>query len=486
MTALNELTIQQMADALAEGSVTSVDLTEACLGRIAETAELNSFVHVDDAGARAAAEQADLRRKQEGARSALDGIPIALKDNIVTLDVPTTAGSRILAGHRPPYDATVTRKLKSSGAVLVGKTNLDEFAMGSSSEHSVTGPVLNPWDRARVPGGSSGGSAAAVASRQVPGAFGTDTGGSIRQPAALCGVYGFKPTYGRVSRHGIIAYASSLDQVGPFARTIEDCALLLEATAGFDERDSTSAAEAVPDYRAAVDAPVAGLRVGLPEEYFGEGIDPEVDSAVRAAIEVLAKAGADVRPVRLPHTPYVLSAYYLIATAEASSNLARYDGVRYGVRVRDRDLRSMIARSRQAGFGEEVQRRIVLGTYVLSAGYYDAYYGRAQKVRTLVRRDFEAAFAEVDVLATPTSPTCAFRLGEHLDDPLSMYMTDVCTLAVNLAGVPALNVPAGLSREGLPIGLQLIGPWFAEARLIAAAAQIERSTPHAAMRPDSF
>ena len=483
MVALSELTIAQMRAAMDAKEISSRDLVETCLGRIAETAGLGAFLTVDEAGARAKAAAADDRRRRAGPSSPLDGVPIALKDNHVTEGVVTTAGSKILEGWCPPYDATVVRRLADAGAIVIGKTNMDEFAMGSSNEHSAYGPVHNPWNPALIPGGSSGGGAVAVAARQVPGSFGTDTGGSIRQPAAMCGVYGLKPTYGRVSRYGIVAFASSLDQVGPFGRTAADVATLLQAVAGFDPKDSTSAQAPVPDYAAALHDGVEGIRIGVPAQYFAEGIDPEVDTKVRESIDELGRAGAQVVPIELPHTEYALSTYYLIATAEASSNLGRYDGVRYGLRVEDRDLQRMIARSRNLGFGEEVQRRIILGTFVLSAGYYDAYYRKAQKVRTLIRRDFERAFDSVDLIATPTSPVTAFPLGARTDDPLSMYLADVCTLAVNLAGVPALSVPAGLSSAGLPIGLQLIGPWFGEERLLSAAQNLENRTDSAQLRP---
>jgi aspartyl-tRNA(Asn)/glutamyl-tRNA(Gln) amidotransferase subunit A len=483
MIALNELTLCEMSTGLADGSIKAVELLQSCLAQIESTADLNTFVVIDQDRARQAARESDERHKQGAALSRLDGIPIALKDNHMTMGVPTTAASKMLDGFVSPYDATVTRKLKEAGAVIIGKTSMDEFAMGSSNEHSAFGAVKNPWDKTRVPGGSSGGSAAAVAARQVPGSFGTDTGGSIRQPAALCGVYGLKPTYGRVSRQGIIAFASSLDQVGPFARNPKDLALLLQTVAGHDPDDSTSVDEAVPDYEQDLDAGIEGMRIGLPGEYFVEGLDPEIEQAIQDTAERLRKLGAEIREISLPHTKYALSTYYLIATAEASSNLARFDGVRYGLRVDDKDLRGMIARSRAQGFGEEVQRRIMLGTYVLSAGYYDAYYGKAQKVRTLIRRDFENAFNEVDVILTPTSPVTAFRRGERLDDPLAMYLADVCTLAVNLAGVPGLNVPAGLSKEGLPIGAQFIGQWFDESRLLGLAQSLEAASAFGQARP---
>ena len=483
MKNLNELSLCEMSDRLDQGQVSSEDIVKSCLSHIDSTSELNTFIHIDKDVALAAARAADARIKNEGRQSKLDGIPIALKDNHMTQGQATTAASKMLENFVPPYDATVTQKLKSAGAIIIGKTSMDEFAMGSSNEHSAFGSVQNPWDTNCVPGGSSGGSAAAVAARQVPGSFGTDTGGSIRQPAAMCGVYGLKPTYGRVSRQGIIAFASSLDQVGPFARTPADLALLLQVTAGHDPSDSTSADEAVPDYSQALSRGVSGLKIGIPKEYFVEGLDPEVESSVRQIATLLEDAGAELHEISLPHTKYALSTYYLIATAEVSSNLARYDGVRYGQRVEDQDLRKMISRSRAQGFGEEVQRRIILGTYVLSAGYYDAYYGKAQKVRTLIRRDFESAFDHVDVILTPTSPVTAFPLGARMDDPLSMYLADVCTLAVNLAGVPGMNIPTGMSSKNLPVGAQLIGRWFDEANLFAIAQTVESVSKFSERQP---
>jgi aspartyl-tRNA(Asn)/glutamyl-tRNA(Gln) amidotransferase subunit A len=478
-----DLSLAELSRGLAGGALTSSAVTAATLARLEATRHLNTFITVDAAGATAAAAESDARRARGEARSALDGIPLALKDSLITRGVRTTAASRMLADYVPPYEGAMAERLRAAGAVLIGKTNLDEFAMGSSSERSAFGPVRNPWAPERIPGGSSGGSAAAVAARQVFGALGTDTGGSIRQPAAMCGIYGLKPTYGRVSRHGVIAFASSLDQVGPFGRTARDVAMLLQAIAGFDPGDSTSADVPVPDYVAALDRGVAGMRVGVPREYFVEGMDPEVERAVRAGLSHLEAAGATLVPVDLPHTRYALATYYVICTAEASSNLARYDGVRYGARAQRKDLRQMYAATRAEGFGPEVRRRIILGTYVLSAGYYDAYYGRAQRVRTLIRRDFEAAFAHVDALATPTSPVTAFPLGARLEDPLSMYLADVFTLAVNLAGLPAMNVPAGFSADGLPIGLQLIAPWFEEGRLFAAGQALEARTALLERRP---
>jgi aspartyl-tRNA(Asn)/glutamyl-tRNA(Gln) amidotransferase subunit A len=396
--------------------------------------------------------------------------------------VRTTCGSRILEAFVPPYDATTVARLRAAGAVILGKTNMDEFAMGSSTEHSAFKPTRNPWDLARVPGGSSGGSAAAVAADLAAVALGTDTGGSIRQPAAFCGLVGFQPTYGRVSRYGLVAFASSLDQVGPFARDVRDCALLLGVIAGHDPRDATSLAAPVPDYAAGLGGGARGLRLGVPREYFNEGVDPDIARSVRDAIAVLRDLGATTEEISLPNTDYGIAVYYILAPAEASSNLARYDGVKYGLRVPGRDLIEMSGRTRAAGFGAEVKRRVMLGTYALSAGYYDAYYGRAQKVRTLVRRDFERAFAHVDLIVAPTTPNVAFKHGEK-EDPLSMYLNDVFTVPGNLAGIPAVSVRCGFSRDGLPIGLQLIGRPLEEATVLRAAYAYEQATPWLERRP---
>lgn len=477
-----DLDLASVSALLAKKDLTSTELTRACLDRIEATRELNAFVHVDERGALAAAAAADARAQRLGP---LDGVPIALKDLFLTEGVPTTAGSKILQNYVPPYDGAMPERLKRAGAVLLGKTNLDEFAMGSSNEHSAFGPAKNPWDPSKVPGGSSGGSAIAVAAGLSFGALGTDTGGSIRQPASMCGIFGLKPTYGRVSRFGTIAFASSLDQVGPFGRSALDLAHQLQAIAGFDARDSTSANEPVPDYSAELEAGIRGQKVGIPAEYFIEGMDPEVEAAIKRGLDVLKDAGAELVPIELPHTKYALSTYYVIATAEASSNLARYDGVRYGPRAPERELARMYAASRHQGFGDEVKRRIVLGTYVLSAGYYEAYYGKAQKVRTLIRRDFEDAFARVDLIATPVSPFAAFSLGERTVDPLAMYLADIFTLSVSLAGLPGISVPAGHTRASLPIGLQMIAPWFCEPRLLRAATTFERATDHSKRRPPS-
>ncbi|MDD5217696.1 MAG: Asp-tRNA(Asn)/Glu-tRNA(Gln) amidotransferase subunit GatA [Candidatus Omnitrophica bacterium] len=406
----------------------------------------------------------------------LCGVPVSIKDNICIQGVETTCASRILKGHVPPYDATVVEKLKANGATLFGQCNMDEFAFGSSSETSAYGVVRNPWDLERVPGGSSGGSAAAVAADMTLAALGSDTGGSIRQPASLCGVVGFKPTYGRVSRYGLIAFGSSFDQIGTLTKTVEDSAILLNVISGHDPRDSTSANQPVPDYTQALKRDVQGLRIGCPKEFFVEGLDPEVAQSVEEATRTLKKLGAQIKEVTLPHTPYSVAVYYIVAVAEASSNLGRFDGVEYGLRVPAKDLRDMYFETRDEGFGQEAKRRILLGTFVLSAGYYDAYYRKGQKVRTLVRDDFEKAFREVDLIMGPTSPTAAFKLGEKAEDPLAMYLSDIFTIPANLAGIPAVSVPCGFTRAGLPIGLQLMARPFDEALLLRAAHTFEQET----------
>jgi aspartyl-tRNA(Asn)/glutamyl-tRNA(Gln) amidotransferase subunit A len=470
------LPLSQISDALASGAISPEALLEASLARIrAVDGKLHAFLRLTEDEAHAAAKTAARRRANRKPAGPLDGIPIALKDIFCMEGVETTCGSKILRGYVPPYDATVVRKLKQAGAVIVGKLNMDEFAMGSSTENSAYGPTMNPWDLSRTPGGSSGGSAAAVAARLVPGTFGTDTGGSIRQPAAMVGCVGMKPTYGRVSRFGVIAFASSLDQVGPFAQDVRGVAYLLAAVSGYDENDQTSSMRPVPDYAAALDRGVRGLRIGVAREYFGEGLSPEVERAVRAGTEKLRGLGCEVRDISLPNSPHAIAAYYIVATAEASSNLARYDGVRYGYRARAGQLLEMYEKTRAEGFGAEVKRRIMLGTYALSAGYYDAYYLRAQKVRALIRRDFDQAFATVDAVVSPTSPTTAFRLGEKLDDPLAMYLSDVYTVPVNLAGLPGISVPCGFDSKGLPVGLQLIGKPFEEETLLRIARAAEPS-----------
>jgi aspartyl-tRNA(Asn)/glutamyl-tRNA(Gln) amidotransferase subunit A len=480
--ALHELTIAEARAQLDSGATTAVALTEAALARIAALEpSLHAFLLTTPEIALSQAQAAD-QRIAAGQAGPLTGIPLGIKDVIVTKDIRTTCGSKILENWVPPYDATVVTKLKEAGAVTLGKLNMDEFAMGSSNENSAFGGTRNPWDLERVPGGSSGGSAAAVAAGEAFGTLGTDTGGSIRQPAALCGVVGIKPTYGRVSRFGLVAFASSLDQCGPFARTVEDAALLLETIAGYDPRDSTSANLAVPDYRAALTGDVRGLRVGVPREYFVDGMEPGVEAAVRTAKAPLKDLGAQIFEVSLPHTKYALPVYYIIAPAECSTNLARFDGVRYGVRLEGKGLFDEIESTRGELFGAEVRRRIMLGTYALSSGYYDAYYRRAQQVRTLIRRDFQQVWGQVDLLAAPTSPTVAFKIGAKADDPLAMYLSDVCTLPINLAGVPGLVVPCGFS-EGLPTGLQLIGQPFDETTLLRAGHAYERANTWHTQRP---
>ncbi|HVP28279.1 MAG TPA: Asp-tRNA(Asn)/Glu-tRNA(Gln) amidotransferase subunit GatA [Myxococcota bacterium] len=465
--------------------VSSRELVDACLARAeALDRKLHAFLGLRAERARAEAAESDARRARGEVRGALEGIPVALKDNMVQRGEPTTCASRILEGFVSPYDATIVRRLQAAGAVIVGRTNLDEFAMGSSTENSAYGPSRNPWDVSRTPGGSSGGSAAAVAAGIVPLALGSDTGGSIRQPAACTGIVGMKPTYGRVSRYGLVAFASSLDQIGPFTRSAADCATALEVLCGHDPFDSTSLPEPVPRFSEALTGDVSGLVIGLPKEYFvEEGVDPAVLAAVRAAVAELEKAGAKTREVSLPHTKYGIACYYLIAPAEASSNLARYDGVRYGLRAKDAEnLTELYCRTRSQGFGAEVKRRILLGTYVLSAGYYDAYYRKAQQVRTLVRRDFEGALAGCDVIATPTMPEVAFRIGEKSGDPLRMYLNDVYTVSANLAGVPGISIPCGF-HEGMPIGLQLLGRILDEATLLRVADAYERCTDWHSRRP---
>ncbi|MDR5905522.1 Asp-tRNA(Asn)/Glu-tRNA(Gln) amidotransferase subunit GatA [Franzmannia qiaohouensis] len=479
---MHDQTLTQLARALADGEVSSRELTQTLLGRIERLdGRLNSFISITQEQALAAADAADALRAK-GQAGPLTGLPLALKDIFCTNGVKTSCGSKMLDNFIAPYDACVVEKLKAAGTVSLGKTNMDEFAMGSSNENSHYGPVKNPWDLDAVPGGSSGGSAAAVAAGLVPAAMGTDTGGSIRQPAAFCGITGLKPTYGRVSRYGIIAYASSLDQAGPMARTAEDCALLLGAIAGHDLRDSTSVARGVPDYRAELGESLSGLKIGLPREYFGDGLAPEVEQAVREAIKVYESLGASIHEVSLPHTHYAIPAYYVIAPAEASSNLSRFDGVRFGHRCdAPSDLIDLYKRSRDEGFGSEVKRRILIGTHTLSEGFFDAYYTQAQKVRRLIRQDFLDAFEEVDVLMGPASPTPAFDLGAN-KDPVSMYLQDIYTIAVNLAGIPGISVPAGFVGSR-PVGLQILGPHFAESQLLNVAHQFQQATDWHQRRP---
>ena len=469
-------TIADVADAVRSGSRTATDICRDALARI-ESLEPSPHAFntsaADRALGRAAAIDAD---RQKWMNAPLAGVPIALKDNLCTKGLRTTASSRILDTFIPPYDATAVAKLEAAGAVIVGKTNCDEFAMGSSNENSAYGPVRNPWALDRTPGGSSGGSAAAVAARLTPVALGSDTGGSIRQPAGLCGIVGLKPTYGRVSRYGLIAFASSLDQIGPLTRTVKDAALTFSVIAGYDPADATTAQEPVPDLGTALTGDIRGARIGVPRQLVGDGVDAEVSRAFFASLDVLAARGATLVDVELPHARYAIPVYYLVATAEASSNLARYDGVRYGFRAQEKALHAMYAATRERGFGPEVKRRIMLGTYVLSAGYYDAYYLKAQQVRTLIVRDYDRAFERADVVAMPTTPTPAFRLGERSDDPLQMYLGDVFTVSANLAGLPAVSVPCGFSGAGLPIGLQLTGRRFDESTLLRVADAYERDT----------
>lgn len=474
-----DLTIAEALDALAAKKISAVELADAHIQAVASlNPRLNAFITETPDLARAQAKASDAARAT-GTAPALSGIPLAIKDLFCTEGVRTTAGSRILDPFVPPYESTVSAKLKSAGAVMLGKANLDEFAMGSSNITSGYGPVENPWQRADgaklVPGGSSGGSASAVAARIAMGATGTDTGGSIRQPASFCGIAGIKPTYGRCSRFGIIAFASSLDQAGPMARTVEDCAILLDTMSGFDDRDSTSANRPVPDFRAACKAGVKGKRIGIPAEYRIDGLAPEIATAWQQGIDWLKHEGAEIIDISLPHTRYGVPVYYIVAPAEASSNLARYDGVRFGARVDGEDLIDLYERTRASGFGAEVKRRIMIGTYALSAGYYDAYYLRAQKVRALILRDFTEAFAKVDALLTPTAPSSAFAQGEKMDDPVTMYLNDVFTVPASLAGVPAMSIPAGLDSRGLPLGLQVIGRHFDEETVFSVSAALERA-----------
>ncbi len=477
---LTDLGVAQASQRLAARDVSSEELTRAFLERTlaldqGTSQAIGAYLELSAESALDQARAADALLASGDPTAPLTGVPIALKDIFITRDLATTCASKILAGFKPRFDGTVVARLREAGAVITGKLNMDEFAMGSSTENSALGTTRNPWNRACVPGGSSGGSAAAVAARMVPGSFGTDTGGSIRQPAALCGVVGMKPTYGRVSRYGVIAFASSLDQVGPLANNVEDTALLFEAVAGHDPRDSTSIPQPAPDCRGSLHDGAKGLRVGVPREYFGEGLDPEVEKSVRALLAALEREGASLVEVELPHTEYAVATYYIVATAEASSNLGRYDGVRYGLREgEDGGLTNMYGASRDAGFGAEVKRRIVLGSYALSAGYYDAYYLKAMKVRTLIRRDFDLAFQNCDVLLTPTSPDTAFELGSRTDDPLKMYLSDVLTIPCNLAGLPGLSLPCGLDSKGLPIGAQLLAPPLAEPLLFRAARACEK------------
>jgi len=475
---LFNLTIHELQDMLKKGETTARAVNESVLGRIQSVDDrVKAYISVTGREiALEAAAEADKRRKM-GDASTLLGIPLAVKDNMCTEGIRTTCASKILANFIPPYDATVVQKLKQAGSVICGKPNMDEFAMGSSTENSGFFITRNPWDLERIPGGSSGGSAAAVAAGECIAALGSDTGGSIRQPAACCGVVGLKPTYGRVSRYGLVAYASSLDQIGPITKDVTDAAILLNIIAGHDHRDSTAANIAVPDFGLALKKDVKGMKIGIPREYFIEGMDPEVERAVRDAVKTLEGLGAEVKEVTLPHTGYAVAAYYILATSEASSNLARYDGVKYGVRAEGaKDLLDMYMKSRSQGFGAEVKRRIMLGTYALSAGYYDAYYKKSQQVRTLIKRDFDDAFTSVDIIATPTAPTAAFKIGEKSADPLQMYLSDIFTISVNLAGIPGISIPCGFTKNNLPIGLQLLGRHFDEESILHASFAYEQAT----------
>ena len=479
-----QLTAHQLHEMLLRKEVTCREVTEAVLKRIEKVENrIHAYITLLSDSAMEQATLADTRY-EKGLAGPLTGIPLAIKDLICTKGIRTTCGSHILENFIPTYDATVIEKLKTAGAVFVGKANMDEFAMGSSTENSFFGPTHNPWDLARIPGGSSGGSAAAVAADECIASLGSDTGGSIRQPAACCGVVGLKPTYGLVSRFGLVAFASSLDQIGPFGKDVRDIALLMNGISGHEPRDSTSVDIPVPDYRRALINDVRSIVLGVPREYFIEGIDPEVESAVREAIRTLEKLGAKVVEVSLPHSEYALAVYYIIAPAEASSNLARYDGVKYGFRAKgNHDLLEMYKESRSQGFGAEVKRRIMLGTYALSAGYYEAYYRKASQVRTLIQEDFRKAFSQCDVLLMPTAPTPAFKLGEKVDDPLQMYLSDIFTIPCNLAGLPGLSLPCGFSRQGLPIGLQILGNHFQEEKLFRVAYTYEQNTEFHRKKP---
>lgn len=471
------LTIETARSAVQGRETTAVALAEAHYAKIEkDDAQIGAFLALSKERALAKAAEIDALAAKGEELPPLAGVPVGIKDVMVTRVVRTTAGSKVLGNYIPPYDCTAVARIEAAGAVVLGKLNCDEFAMGSSTENSAWRPVRNPHDLTRVPGGSSGGSAAAVAANMAAATLGSDTGGSIRQPASFCGVVGLMPTYGRVSRYGLIAFASSLDHIGPLTKTVKDAAIVLRTIAGRDPMDSTSADVAVPDYVAELEKPVRGLKLGVAKEYFGEGLDAEVRNAVEAAIQKLAKLGCEIVPVSLPHTKYAIPTYYIVATAEASSNLARYDGVRYGYRARAaRTLPEMYRRSRDQGFGPEVKRRIMLGTYALSAGYYDAYYLKAQKVRTLLTQDFDEAFKKVDAIVTPTSPTAAFKLGEKVDDPLAMYLADIYTVTADLAGIPGISVPCGKTKEKLPIGLQILGKHFEEATILRVANAYEQA-----------
>ena len=507
MTKLNELTLKQAADKLKGGEITSLTLTKACLARInEEESKVQAFITVTEELALEQAKKSDERRQQGKTLSAIDGIPFAIKDLFCTKGIRTTAASKILDDFVPQFESTATQKLWDAGAILIGKTNLDQFAMGSSTETSAYKTTKNPWDLERVPGGSSGGSAAAVAADMCIAALGTDTGGSIRQPASLCGVTGLKPTYGRVSRYGVMAMASSLDTIGPITKTTEDAAIIMNIIAGQDVNDGTTLPNEVPDYTKSIGQNVKGMKIGVPKEFFGEGMDREVDKIVRDAIETFKKNGAEIKEVSLPSVKYALDVYYIIVWAEVASNLARYDGVRYGhsalkseiqnskseinsksKNIKSQTLEQVYIDSRTEGFGDEAKRRIMLGNYVLSSGYYDAYYKKAQQVRTLVKKDFEKVFnpqsGGVDILITPVSPTAAFKIGEKTDDPLQMYLSDIHTVPINPAGVPAISIPAGFTKNGLPVGIQIIAPQLGEEKIFQAADFFQKNTRHHAQKP---
>lgn len=477
------MTIEESMGAIDKGDITPSDLINDVLQRISSVEEkVRAYVTVNSEDALIQAKIAEERLKKDS-KQALPGIPIAVKDNICTEGVKTTCSSKILENFIPPYESTATEKLKESGYILIGKTNLDEFAMGSSTENSAFGHTRNPWDISRVPGGSSGGSAAAVAADMCIAALGSDTGGSIRQPAAFCGVVGLKPTYGRVSRYGLVAFASSLDQIGPITKTVKDSAILLNIISGHDPYDSTSANLPAPDYTSVLGESIKGMKIGIPKEFFAKGLDSQVEDSVKKAVKELESLGALPVEISLPHTGYAVAVYYILATSEASSNLARYDGVKYGLRVEGEDLLDMYMKTREAGFGAEVKRRIILGAYALSSGYYDAYYKKAQQVRTLIKQDFDKAFDKVDVIVTPTTPTPAFKAGEKTDDPLQMYLADIFTISVNLAGVPGISIPCGFTSNNLPVGLQIIGKQFDEETILKISYAYEQSTDWHKRRP---
>jgi aspartyl-tRNA(Asn)/glutamyl-tRNA(Gln) amidotransferase subunit A len=488
MEEIYKKTVVELHDLLCKKEIKAVEITSAFLDRIQKCdGKINAFLSICSESALDAAEAVDTKLSRGSKPGMIEGIPIAIKNNIITKDIETNCGSKILRGFIPPFDATAIKRLKEAGMIVLGKTNMDEFAMGSSNEHSAYGPVNNPWDLSRIPGGSSGGSAAAVASGMTPVALGSETAGSVRQPSALCGITGLKTTYGRISRYGLVAFGSSMDQIGPSARSAEDIAFIMQAMSGLDPYDATSSSEKVPDYRGMLGKPIKNLKIGIPQEYFGEGLDAEVEKAVKASVEVFHSLGCEIQEISLPHTEYGIACYYILAPAEASSNLARYDGIRYGFRAEGNlAIKELYCETREQGFGDEIIRRIMLGTFVLSSGYYDAYYRKAQKVRTLILRDFEDAFKKVDYIFTPTTPTTAFKKGEKTEDPLSMYLSDVYTANVNLAGIPAISIPAGFDSKGLPIGLQIMGKWFDEGGIINMAYQYQLNTKHHLAFPNSI